>query len=222
MDSATLFGWLLDKGFEVLPVTFTYGSKHNQYENVCAEMLVDYFGRIVDEKVQKHIKVDLSWAFKHSSSNLLKTGGEIPEGHYEDETMKKTVVPGRNLIFAATLASIAESNGIGNIALAVHSGDHAIYPDCRPEFIQSLEQTIHYSTDAKVRSIITPFLHKDKEAILKIGYDLTVPYEMTRTCYKDQPDSCGVCGSCTERLEAFRKIGKRDPINYANGGNNNA
>ena len=128
--------------------------------------------------------------------------------------MSLTVVPGRNLIFSSILASIAESHGYQGIALAVHSGDHAIYPDCRPEFINNLYETVLCSSDGKVDDIWCPFIYADKTEILKVGHEIGVPYQYTRTCYKDQEFSCGRCGSCTERLEAFDAIGKRDPIIY--------
>ena len=104
------------------------------------------------------------------------------------------------------MAGLAESVGAESIALGVHSGDHHIYPDCRPEFVSALHQVVHASSDGEV-SIITPLLHLDKTGILEIGYELqpNVPYHLTRTCYKDQPLSCGKCGSCSERLEAFEK-----------------
>jgi 7-cyano-7-deazaguanine synthase len=158
---------------------------------------------------------NLTDAFGDFNSNLLKSGGDIPEGHYEEESMKLTVVPGRNLIFSAIMAGLAESIGAEDIALGVHSGDHAIYPDCRPDFIISLAETVKASSDGKVK-VRTPLLFEDKTSILRIGHSLNppVPYKLTRTCYKDQELSCGKCGSCQERLEAFGKLGIKDPIDY--------
>ena len=148
-------------------------------------------------------------------SNLLQDQGEIPEGHYEDGNMSKTVVPGRNAIFITIMAGYAESIGAGTIAVGVHAGDHHIYADCRPDFINSMTRTIEDSSDGTV-TLEAPFLSYTKLDILKIGYALTTPfpYELTRTCYKDQELSCGSCGSCNERLEAFRFLGKEDPIEY--------
>ena len=129
--------------------------------------------------------------------------------------MKKTVVPGRNLIFASVMASLAESIEANEIALGVHAGDHHIYPDCRPEFIKTLDSVIYLSTDKKVE-VVTPFVGLDKTLILLEGYNQhpPVPYGLTRTCYKDQGTACGKCGSCRERLEAFASINKDDPIQY--------
>jgi 7-cyano-7-deazaguanine synthase len=161
--------------------------------------------------------IDLTPAFTCIKSHLLKTGGEIPEGHYEAASMTKTVVPGRNSIFISILAGICESMGGGVVGLAVHAGDHAIYPDCRAEYIQSMAKTVVLATEGRVR-LWTPFLSANKTEILHMGYGLPqpVPYHLTRTCYKDQPISCGKCGSCQERLEAFRDMAPdgQDPIEY--------
>lgn len=206
MDSATVLGILKEQDVDVHCLNFTYGSKHNQYECAAAEKLAKYYN------VPYHL-VDLTTPFSLFNSNLLKSGGEIPEGHYEQENMKLTVVPGRNTIFSAILMGYAESIGAEAIALGVHQGDHAIYPDCRVEYIKALDTTLYLASDRKVH-IITPVLMTDKTGILEMGYALGVPYELTRTCYKNQELSCGKCGSCTERLEAFQNIGKEDPIKY--------
>jgi 7-cyano-7-deazaguanine synthase len=211
MDSATLLGYYLSNNYNVLPISFYYGSKHNKYESICVEQLLKHY------KINTSFKINLDFIGNIFKSNLLHSGDDIPEGHYEDKNMKLTVVPGRNLIFASILAGIAESYNADIIALGVHSGDHEIYPDCRKEFIDSLNKTIQLSSDGKV-GVQAPFINFHKKDILKIGYNLDdpfkVPYEYTRTCYKDQVLSCGCCGSCSERLEAFEQIGKIDPIEY--------
>ena len=215
MDSATLLGELLDKGMEVHCCIFQYGSTHGYYETTAAKKIIEYFQTGSPDKVFSY-PIDITPVMMAFSSNLLiSCNGEIPEGHYNDENMRKTAVPGRNLIFASVLAGLAESIGASQIALGVHSGDHHIYPDCRPEFIEALTETVFQSSDWKVL-VITPFLLEDKTSILKIGHGLTtpVPYELTRTCYKNQFISCGKCGSCRERLEAFQNIGRPDPIQY--------
>ena len=115
----------------------------------------------------------------------------------------------------AILIESATNSGATKIAVGVHAGDHHIYPDCRPDFINAINRAVEFSSEGKV-TVEAPFLNYTKFDILKIGYGLEnpVPYELTRTCYKDQPISCGKCGSCTERLEAFNIIGRKDPINY--------
>lgn len=214
MDSATLLGILLDDEYEVHCCSFYYGSKHNVYERVAVANVINYY-KVQDYPVVSHM-FNLETVFKDFTSNLLKSGGEIPEGHYNDENMRLTVVPGRNMIFASIMAGLAESIGAEVIALGVHAGDHAIYPDCRHEFIKALDTAIYLSSDRKVQ-IITPLIKDDKTSILKKGYwhlPIRVPYHFTRTCYKDQELSCGKCGSCQERLEAFRNIAIEDPIKY--------
>lgn len=206
MDSATVLGWLIAEGFAVTAVGFIYGSKHNPYEQACARTLAE------------HYKVDfrtfnLTSIMGGFNSNLLKSGGDIPEGHYEDESMSLTVVPGRNMIFATILAGLADSIGAQLVALGIHQGDHAIYPDCRTEFFKAMDSAIYLGTGAKVQ-LTAPFLETDKKGILTWGLKHDVPYHLTRTCYKDQVLPCGVCGSCQERLEAFEKIGEKDPIEY--------
>lgn len=180
MDSATLLGYYLSNNYNVLPISFYYGSKHNKYESICVEQLLKYYN------INTSFKINLDFMSNIFKSNLLQSGGDIPEGHYEDKNMKLTVVPGRNLIFASILAGIAESYNAGIIALGVHSGDHEIYPDCRKEFINSLNKTIQLSSDGKVR-VEAPFIDYYKKDILKIGYKLDkpfkVPYEYTRTCF---------------------------------------
>jgi 7-cyano-7-deazaguanine synthase len=213
MDSATLLGILLGQGLEVHCCVFYYGSKHGHYENIAASKVLDFY-KSRGFPVRGY-PIDLRIAFVAFNSNLLVTGGPIPEGHYNDENMKSTVVPGRNLIFSSVMAGLAESLEADAIALGVHSGDHHIYPDCRPDFIYSLEETVRFSSDGKVM-VITPLLNMNKTSILKAGYSLnpTVPYSLTRTCYKDQRYACGKCGSCVERLEAFKNLGLDDPIIY--------
>ena len=221
MDSTTLLGILLGQGLEVHCCMFYYGSKHGRWENEAAVNVLKYYD--MDRYVAllnlnhsiKYYKFNLLNIFDHFSSNLLLSGGEIPSGHYAAETMKKTVVPGRNTIFASVMAGLAESIGAEAIALGVHSGDHHIYPDCRPEYIQSLNATIQLATDRKVQ-VITPLINDDKTSILEKGYSLEipVPYHLTRTCYRDQPLACGKCGSCVERLEAFSNLNIKDPVEY--------
>jgi len=215
MDSTVLLGILLEQGYEVHCCVFTYGSKHNKYENQAAVEVIQYYQQFYGQNNVVCHFFDLADTFSHIQSDLLLTGGEIPEGHYEHESMKKTVVPGRNMIFASIMAGVAESIEAECIALGVHSGDHAIYPDCRHEFIKALDCAIYLSTDKTVQ-VVTPLVQDDKAGILVKGYALKVeaPIHLTRTCYKDQEYACGKCGSCQERLEAFSIINKKDPVRY--------
>ena len=120
------------------------------------------------------------------------------------------------LIFLSFLTAIASDRKLDGVAIGVHSGDHAIYPDCRPTFIHNMEKAIYYGTDGAIRRIHAPFLSLSKSAIVKVGLHQSplAPYNLTRTCYKDQDTACGKCGSCIERLEAFKEMGVDDPIMY--------
>lgn len=206
MDSATVLAKALDEGRMVRAVGFSYGSKHNQWENAAAIELVNHY-RIPFELI------DLAGVMRSFRSNLLQSGPAIPEGFYEAESMRQTVVPGRNLIFIAVLAGLAESLGLDEVWLGAHSGDHHIYPDCRPTFIRAADEAIHLSSDGRVL-LETPFLSGNKTTILQEGFHLGVPYGLTRTCYCDTPIACGKCGSCQERLDAFAKNGIEDPLEY--------
>lgn len=207
MDSATVLGWLKAEGHQVFAVSFDYGSKHNPFELPCAQKLALHYG-------VSHTIINLQAVMADFKSNLLATGGDIPEGHYTDKSMSVTVVPCRNLIMLSIIAGLAESNDCDGVALGIHQGDHAIYPDCRKEFFASVFETIMLATDGKVNKVHAPFLDTDKEGILKWGFEHKVPYQITRTCYKAQELSCGKCGSCVERLEAFANIGVKDPVAY--------
>lgn len=209
LDSATLLAHLLMEGHEVVPVSFKYDSKHNDYERFAASEIAKHYQLEL-------INVDTTTLFKHTKSDLLMSGGDIPEGHYAAENMKSTVVPGRNLIFISVMASLAESFKFDALALGVHAGDHHIYPDCREEFISHANQAVRASSDNQIKVIMTPFIHATKISIVHFAKKLSVPLHLTRTCYKDQPIACGKCGSCVERLEAFKMNALVDPAEYEN------
>lgn len=207
MDSTCLLSREIMYQNEVVPVIFFYGSKHNRYENAAAYKICAHYGL-------SPLYIDLSTVMEGFRSNLMKNGGEIPEGHYAGENMKLTVVPARNLIFISILAGLAESVGAEEIKLAVHSGDHHIYPDCRPEFIRAAAIAVDLASEGRV-GLRAPFMALTKGEVLELGLQCNAPLHMTRTCYKDQPIACGKCGSCNERLEAFEDCGEKDPIPYA-------
>lgn len=208
MDSATVLGLAVAKEHEVLTVGFCYGSKHNPWENLAAENLARHYH--VPFKL-----IDLSVVFAGFPSHLMQEGGPIPEGHYEDESMSLTVVPARNIIFTSILTGYAWAHNAEQVHLGIHAGDHAIYPDCRPEFYNAMKEAVERGTDQRV-SLCAPFLHDNKVGIITTGMKLGVPYELTRTCYTSDETACGKCGSCQERLEAFAANGITDPIRYAN------
>ena len=206
MDSTTLLAVAIQEGRSCLTIGFTYGSKHNQFENEAARLVSQYY------EIPFRL-IDFSSVSTHFKSDLLSSGGEIPEGHYEASNMKQTVVPGRNMVFASILAGIAWTEGVGEVWLGIHSGDHAIYPDCRPDFFKAMDSAVIHGTDKRV-CLKAPFLEMNKISILARGKQLEVPYWLTRTCYKAQSIACGKCGACQERLEAFRINGMDDPVEY--------
>lgn len=209
MDSATVLGAARDAlrpGDSIEAVGFRYGSKHNRYENEAAQKVAGVAGVPFE-------LIDFTEVMSAFSSNLLESGGEIPEGHYEEKTMSQTVVPGRNLIFISILTGLAWSKGANQVWLGIHSGDHAIYPDCRPTFFHAMNAAVVAGSDEKVE-LVAPFLHGNKTSIIAYGIKRNVPYYLTRTCYKHQPIACGRCGACQERLEAFANNGIPDPIEY--------
>ena len=217
LDSTTLAYYMMAKGYSIIPVFFNYGSKHNPYEWNAIQLVMNRIKQDFPDKVHESgLNLDITSVFSfHQSSLMMSSKNNIPEGHYNDETMKQTVVPGRNLTFIAMMAGIAESKGYDMVAVGAHSGDHYIYPDCRPRFFKHAKRAVYESTEGKV-TLAFPFLHYDKAKIVRWGLENNpkVPYDLTRTCYKNQADACGKCGACQERKEAFIKNNTRDLIRY--------
>ena len=193
-------------GDEIVALSFDYGSKHNEKEIPLAKYHCDKLG--IKHEV---IKIDLANYFQ---SSLLNNGGEdIPEGHYEDENMKSTVVPFRNGIMLAFAVGYAENIGAKEVLLGSHAGDHAVYPDCRATFTQAISLAAQLGTYNEVK-IVSPFNKLMKWDIVEVGNQLGVDYSKTHSCYKGGDIACGKCGTCVERIEAFEKANCTDPIQY--------
>ena len=208
MDSATALAEMR-ASFEaehVETITFNYGSKHNDRENRAAKELAAHYG-------VKNTVVHMPFINELFKSDLLKSGGEIPEGHYADPSMKRTVVPFRNGIMLAIAAGFAESIEAHAIVLGNHAGDHAIYPDCREDFTHPMAEAIAAGTYANI-SLGRPFEHITKTQIALRGHQLKVPYQLTYSCYKGEETHCGKCGTCYERKESFKDSGIEDPTVY--------
>ena len=188
-------------------LSFHYGSKHNDREIPFAKWHAEHLGI-------PHSTIRLDFIADHFESDLLAKGGEIPHGHYEEETMKQTVVPFRNGIMLAIAAGFAESKGATALAIAAHSGDHAIYPDCREEFMRSIAEAIRLGTYADI-AVLRPFIAMTKSAIAARGAELGVDFSKTWSCYEGGEIHCGECGTCVERREAFELAGLPDPTRYA-------
>ena len=144
---------------------------------------------------------------------MLETADDIPEGNYDDENMKSTVVPFRNGIMLAIACGIAESNGLKRVMIANHAGDHAIYPDCRPGFIQAMSQAMQNGTYEGIK-IFAPYTGISKADIARHGKRLGIDYSETYSCYKGREKHCGKCGTCRERREALREAGIVDTTEY--------
>ena len=206
MDSTTMLYEYKDE--IALAITFDYGSTQNGRERICAITHCQRLGI-------KHIVVPLEFMHRYFKSALLMTADDIPEGNYDDENMKSTVVPFRNGIMLAIAAGIAESNGLKRVMIANHAGDHTIYPDCRPEFVEAMNQAIHYGTWNGVQ-LLTPYTHLTKAEIAMHGKELGIDYTETWSCYKGLEHHCGVCGTCRERREALAQAGIEDKTIYDN------
>ena len=189
-------------------VSFDYGSKHNHREIPCAEWHCRKLGIT-------HEVIDLGFVNRLFRSDLLQSGGNVPEGHYEEQTMKQTVVPFRNGIMLSVAAGYAESIGAKALVIAAHAGDHAIYPDCREAFMRSMADAIRLGTYAGVE-VLRPFITMTKAQIVSRGADLGVDFAHTWSCYKGGRIHCGRCGTCVERREAFVLAGLPDPTEYEN------
>ncbi len=204
LDSTTL---LYDYAqYAALAVSFDYGSNHNAREIACA---AEHCRRLGIE----HIVIPLGFISEYFDSSLLSGAEAIPEGEYADTNMKSTVVPFRNGIMLSVAVGLAESRGLKRVLIANHGGDHAIYPDCRPSFIRHINGAAMAGTYNNVR-IEGPYTYLTKTQILERGMKLGVDYSYTYSCYKGGAKHCGVCGTCTERREAFAALGMTDPVEY--------
>lgn len=204
MDSVTL---LYDKKDEIaVAVTFDYGSNHNKREEEFAKYHCEKLGI-------EHIIIPLTFIHDYFKSSLLEGASAIPDGHYEDETMKSTVVPFRNGIMLSVACGIAESRELEKVLIANHFGDHAIYPDCRKGFIDAMSEAMRNGTYKGI-TIDAPYTNITKTDIAKIGKSLGIDYSKTYSCYKGGEKHCGKCGTCVERKEALRDAGIEDPTEY--------
>lgn len=230
MDSTGLFLHLLSQGYHVIPVSFIYGQKH-AIEVERAGATVNKFMK-GDFSVSPQRVLDLSPVMGGFHSALIEGGAEIPEGHYEQDNMKATVVPNRNAIFASILYGLALSEALKRsehvvLALGVHSGDHAVYPDCRSSFYDLLADAFEQGNwDSDKVSFYLPFMSGDKESILKdsltscdlLGLEFDSIFASTHTSYNPDGElSSGKSGADVERILAFHAIGRKDPVRYQGG-----
>jgi len=205
MDSFTVLNRAIKDGKQVFALSFDYGQRHVK-EIACARTVCDKLNI-------KHKVIDISAINQLLAGSSLTDDIEIPEGHYEAENMKSTVVPNRNMILLSLAVAYAVSVGAEQVYYGAHSGDHAIYPDCRPEFVEKMNDVCAIANYESVE-IFSPYLKVNKSAILADGISMNLDYSDTWTCYNGRDKACGKCGSCQERLEAFSDNNVTDPIKY--------
>lgn len=205
MDSFTLLNKVVKEGYDVYALTFDYGQKHVKEVEVAAT--------VCKQLNVPHKILDISPINQLMQSSSLVGNEEVPEGHYEAENMKSTVVPNRNMILLSLAIGYAVDIKAGKVYYGAHSGDHAIYPDCRPEFVHAMNNVAGIANYEHV-SIETPYLNSSKGEILTDGLNMNLDYTHTWTCYNGREKACGKCGACVERLEAFEENGATDPVPY--------
>lgn len=204
MDSITMLYEYKER--IALGISFDYGSNHNARELPFAAMHCERLGI-------KHIVINLGFMHQYFKSSLLEGAEAIPEGNYDEENMKSTVVPFRNGIMLSIAAGVAESNGLKYVMMANHGGDHTIYPDCRPEFIDAIDKAAQAGTYVDVH-VVAPYTNITKTDIARRGAALGIDYTETWSCYKGGDKQCGKCGTCVERKEALRDAGIEDLTEY--------
>ncbi|WP_257351577.1 7-cyano-7-deazaguanine synthase QueC [Pseudalkalibacillus decolorationis] len=211
LDSTTCMGIAKEKGYDLYPITFHYGQRHNR-EVEQAEKVAHFYDapehRIVDVQFLQHI----------GGSALTDESMEVRTDGVEEE-VPSTYVPARNMIFLALASAYAEVIGAEAIYIGVSAVDYSGYPDCRPEFISSMGKTVNLATKAGTSGdnlvIQAPLMHLTKKETIEEGVRLAVPYELTTSCYLGEEKACGECDSCRLRLKGFEEADKEDPILYA-------
>lgn len=206
MDSTVLLFHLRSQGYDVSALSVDYGQRHRKEldsaRSICRMVGIPH--EVADLRGIAHLL---------KGNSLIGSEVEVPEGHYAEESMKATVVPNRNMIMLSVAIGYAISLGAQFVAYGAHSGDHTIYPDCRPEFAAALN-TAALLADWHQVELLRPFVRLTKAEIVKRGAELNIPFELTWSCYKGGERHCGLCGTCVERAEAFSLAGLQDPTDY--------
>ena len=204
LDSTVALAVAVDAYDEVVALSANYGQRHATELETAARTAARYGVR--------HHTVDLT-GYGALATSSLTTNDPIPHGLYDEDNMASTVVPARNAVLAMVATGLAQSLGGGDVILAVHNGDHAVYPDCRPEFLASAAATAELATDGAV-TIKAPFIHMTKTDIVRLGAAHHAPLEETWSCYEGGEKHCGRCGTCTERKLAFHEAEVPDATTY--------
>ena len=204
MDSTTMLYEYRDQ--IALAITFDYGSTQNGRERQWA---ITHCQRLGIE----HLIIRLDFMHRYFKSALLESPEAIPDGNYNDENMKSTVVPFRNGIMLAIACGIAESHGLRRVMIANHAGDHSIYPDCTAPFVQAMSHAMQAGTYEHIE-VFAPYTNISKTDIARHGAALGLDYSETYSCYKGGEHHCGTCGTCTERRKALQDAGIDDKTIY--------
>jgi 7-cyano-7-deazaguanine synthase len=210
MDSTVLVYDLLKQGHEVSMLSVDYGQKHRKE--------LDHARRTAAKNDLRHEIADLTGITQLISRSTLTSDAPVPDGHYAEDNMRQTVVPNRNSIMLNVAIGWAITLEADGVATAVHSGDHYIYPDCRPEFVKALDLLAGVACEGFIAdefAVFAPYVNIPKDEIARIGNTLDVPWDDTWSCYKGGDIHCGSCGTCFERREAFTLAGIDDPTPYA-------
>ena len=206
MDSFTVLHKAIQQGLTPCALTFDYGQRHIKEIEVARQ--------VCEELGVHHKVIDISAINQLiGGSSLTDSSIDVAQGHYQQENMKSTVVPNRNMILLSLAIGYAVSLGAEQVYYGAHSGDHEIYPDCRPIFVEKMNDVAAVANYEEVE-IFSPYLNNNKSGILKDGLVMGLDYSKTWTCYNGREKACGKCGSCVERLEAFAANGINDPIEY--------
>lgn len=204
MDSITLLYEMRER--IALAISFNYGANHNARE-------IPFARHHCNRLDIPHITIPLDFMGRYFTSSLLSGPDAIPEGHYASENMKSTVVPFRNGVMLSIACGIAESRHLTNVMIANHAGDHTIYPDCTPAFIQAMDAATTAGTYVHVH-VLAPYTNISKADIARKGKSLGIDYTKTWSCYKGGKIHCGKCGTCVERKEALHEAGIEDKTEY--------
>jgi 7-cyano-7-deazaguanine synthase len=206
MDSGVLLAVLSSEYAKIHAIGFDYGSRHNARELAMAKVLADKYNA-------SFTIISLPFVNELFSSSILLSGGDVPEGSYDDTNMLSTVVPFRNGIMLSVAIGIAENLGIKNVLIAAHAGDHPVYPDCRESFVNAMSKAANEGTYTGVR-VIAPFVSISKAKIAEIGRDISFDFSLTWSCYKGGDLHCGKCATCNERKAALGFDRGLDPTRY--------
>ena len=210
LDSTTMAYSLRAQGYALVAISFDYGQRHRKE--------LDFAEQLAADLGAPWILIDLDAAGVTSflaGSALTDESVTVPDGHYADESMKITVVPNRNAIMLSIACALAVTRDAGAVAFGAHTGDHFIYPDCRPAFVRAYQTMLNLVVEGLASiEILTPFLSMTKADIVRLGAALHVPFERTWSCYKGGALHCGTCGTCHERREAFALADVDDPTLY--------